>query len=121
MTCPFCSRNLHILKENDLAFAIYDKYPVNQGHILIIPKRHVCDYFETTAEERKAIATLLDECKKILDESLSPDGFNIGINIGETAGQTIFHVHVHLIPRFQGDIEEPRGGVRGVIPDRRIY
>lgn len=121
MSCPFCKLDLEIVKENDFAFAIYDKYPVNKGHILIIPKRHVSDYFETTTEERKAIDALLYECKDLLEESFSPDGFNVGINIGETAGQTIFHVHIHLIPRYQGDMQEPRGGVRGVIPNKRIY
>nr|WP_315990303.1 HIT family protein [Desulforamulus aquiferis] len=109
------------IKENDLAFAIYDKYPVNQGHILIIPKRHFGNYFDSTKEEREAILNLLEECKVFLDKEYSPDGYNIGINIGEAAGQTVWHLHVHLIPRYRGDIENPRGGVRGVIPDKRIY
>jgi len=121
MSCPFCSKNLKIEKENKLAFAIYDKYPVNEGHLLIIPKRHVSNYFDTTNEERVSMNKLLDECKEMLDQTFSPDGFNIGINCGETAGQTIFHVHMHLIPRYKGDMEDPRGGVRGVIPEKQHY
>ena len=121
MSCPFCSNHVDILKENDLAYAIYDKYPVNNGHVLIIPKRHVSDYFQCWPEERTAMDRLLFECKEMLQHSYSPDGFNIGLNCGEAAGQTIFHVHMHLIPRYKGDMDDPRGGVRGVIPQRRIY
>ncbi len=121
MTCPFCGDGLNILRENELAYAIYDKYPVSRGHILIIPKRHVSSYFDTTPEERRAMEALLDECKTFLDETHSPDGYNIGINVGQAAGQTIFHVHLHLIPRYEGDLDDPRGGVRGVIPEKRIY
>jgi diadenosine tetraphosphate (Ap4A) HIT family hydrolase len=120
MTCVFCTIN-DIVLENDLAIAFYDKYPVNKGHLLIIPKRHVEQYFDLTDQERSAIDQLLFEGKKIIDEQYQPDGYNIGINCGEVAGQTIFHVHVHLIPRFRGDMEDPRGGVRGVIPEKRIY
>ncbi|MEQ8235163.1 MAG: HIT family protein [Syntrophomonadaceae bacterium] len=120
MNCVFCEMSTYIAS-NDLAFAIYDKYPVNPGHILIIPKRHVSDYFDTTTEERQAFNELIEECKTILEEKYSPDGYNIGVNCGEPAGQTVFHVHVHLIPRFKGDIDNPKGGVRGVIPEKRIY
>lgn len=121
MTCPFCSKKLKIVKENDLAFAIYDKYPVTNGHVLIIPKRHVSSYFQTSTEEKSAIAELLDNCKESLNETYSPDGFNIGINCGEAAGQTVFHLHVHLIPRYYGDMKDPSGGVRGVIPEKQKY
>lgn len=121
MTCVFCGENVTVVKENNLAFAIYDKYHVSNGHMLMIPKRHVCSYFDTTPEERIALDQLLFECKEMLDESFSPEGYNIGINSGEAAGQTIFHVHVHLIPRYRGDMEDPRGGVRGVIPEKRVY
>jgi diadenosine tetraphosphate (Ap4A) HIT family hydrolase len=120
MTCVFCTIN-DIVLENDLAIAFYDKYPVNKGHLLIIPKRHIEQYFDLTDQERSAIDSLLLEGKRLLDEQYQPDGYNIGINCGEAAGQTIFHVHVHLIPRFRGDMEDPRGGVRGVIPEKRIY
>lgn len=121
MECPFCSRKMKTVAENDLAFAIYDKYPVNEGHILIIPKRHFSSFFDASAEERRAMNDLLNQCKQILDGTCAPHGYNIGINCGEAAGQTIFHVHVHLIPRFTGDINDPRGGVRGVIPEKRKY
>ncbi|KAA9022940.1 HIT family protein [Niallia endozanthoxylica] len=120
MTCVFCNMK-EVVLENDLALAFYDKYPVNKGHLLIIPKRHVEQYFDLTLDERNAIDQLLFEGKKLLDEQLAPDGYNIGVNCGEAAGQTIFHMHVHLIPRFKGDMEEPRGGVRGVIPEKRVY
>ena len=120
MTCIFCRINDTVL-ENDLALAFYDKYPVNRGHLLIIPKRHVEQYFDLTDQERMSIDQLLFEGKKIIDEQYQPDGYNIGINCGEAAGQTIFHVHIHLIPRFRGDMKDPRGGVRGVIPEKRMY
>jgi diadenosine tetraphosphate (Ap4A) HIT family hydrolase len=120
MTCVFCNIN-DIVLENDLAMDFYDKYPVNKGHLLIIPKRHVEQYFDLTISERSAIDRWLFEGKKLLDGQYQSDGYNIGINCGEAAGQTIFHVHVHLIPRFTGDMEDLRGGVRGVIPEKQRY
>lgn len=122
MDCPFCNHEeLEIIIENDLTFAIYDRYPVNKGHILIITKRHVENYFDTTQEERLAILDLLEQAKAILDEKYEPSGYNIGINCGKEAGQTVFHLHTHLIPRYKGDIDDPRGGVRGVIPHKQNY
>lgn len=118
--CIFCNQEELIL-ENELAWARYDKYPVSPGHLLIITKRHVADFFDTTTDERRALNNLLEEAKKMLDRANGPDGYNIGVNCGEAAGQTIMHLHIHLIPRYQGDIDNPRGGVRGVIPDKRIY
>lgn len=118
--CVFCQMKDYIL-ENELAYAIYDKYPVGKGHMLFIPKRHVKDFFDITKEEREAIFELIDEGKKLLDEKYSPDSYNVGINCGEHAGQTIMHVHVHLIPRYIGDIKNPTGGVRGVIPEKMKY
>ena len=118
--CIFCQMKDYIL-ENELAYAIYDKYPVGKGHMLFIPKRHVKDFFDITKEEREAIFELIDEGKKLLDEKYSPDSYNVGINCGEHAGQTIMHVHVHLIPRYIGDIKDPTGGVRGVIPYKMKY
>ena len=120
MHCVFCNI-ANVVIENDLSLAFYDKYPVTEGHILIIPKRHTANYFELTKEELNSINELLLECKTILDDKFQPDGYNIGVNCGETAGQTVFHCHVHLIPRYKGDIENPRGGVKGVIPDKCIY
>lgn len=118
--CIFCQMKDYIL-ENELAYAIYDKYPVGKGHMLFIPKRHVKDFFDITKEEREAIFELIDEGKKLLDEKYSPDSYNVGINCGEHAGQTIMHVHVHLIPRYIGDMKDPTGGVRGVIPYKMKY
>jgi len=119
-TCPFCNHP-NVILQNDLAYAIHDRYPVTPGHMLIIPKRHCPDYFQTSIEEKKALCDLLEQCKGYLQAKYKPDGYNVGINCGKAAGQTIFHVHVHLIPRYQGDIDNPRGGVRGVIPEKRIY
>ncbi|ACL69214.1 HIT family protein [Halothermothrix orenii] len=122
MNCPFCAiSHKDYIAENEYAFAIYDKYPVNKGHALIIPKRHVASYFDITERERQAIFKLVDRCKTLLDEKFNPDGYNIGINVGKYAGQTVMHLHVHLIPRYKGDIDDPTGGVRGVIPEKRVY
>lgn len=122
MNCPFCQIDKEkIIYENSKAFAIYDKYPVNQGHILIISKKHIVDYFNCPDELKDKLWSLLEKSKEVLDEKFNPDGYNIGINCGEVAGQTINHLHIHLIPRYRGDIEDPTGGVRGVIPDERVY
>ena len=102
------------IMENELAFAIYDKYPVNKGHVLIIPKRHFANYFDSTEEEIAAFYELIKKVKTLLDKDFRPDGYNIGININEAAGQTIFHLHIHLIPRYNGDVNNPRGGVRNL-------
>lgn len=118
--CLFCS-GLKPVFENDLAVVIADKHPVSKGHLLVIPKRHAVDYFALTAEEKVAIDQLLQLGKEDLDARYQPDGYNIGANCGEMAGQTIFHCHIHLIPRYEGDMLDPRGGVRGVIPDKQGY
>lgn len=118
--CPFCSPLKPVL-ESKLALAIFDQYPVSEGHLLIIPRRHVKNYFDLTHSEKKEIDQLIQAGKEMLDRRFKPDGYNIGINNGEAAGQTIFHVHIHLIPRYFGDLADPRGGVRGVIPEKRIY
>jgi len=120
MECPFCQRIEPVL-QNKLAFAIYDRSPVSPGHFLLIPFRHIEQYFQTTKAEKTALLELLDEAKTLLDEKHYPDGYNIGVNVGEAAGQTVMHLHIHLIPRYKGDMGDPRGGVRGVIPDKRIY
>ncbi len=119
--CPFCTTDRERIAVNDLAFAIYDGFPVNPGHALIIPKRHVANFFELSAEERMACFDLVSEVQQTLASAYRPDGYNVGINVNEAGGQTIFHVHIHLIPRYIGDVEEPRGGVRGVIPDKQGY
>ena len=122
MECPFCNyNNLKIFLRNELCFAIYDKTPVSKGHTLIIPFRHFDNYFQATRNEKIAIMDLTENVKVVLDNKYHPDGYNLGVNIGKWSGQTVWHVHYHIIPRYQGDIENPRGGVRGVIPDKRIY
>ena len=118
--CPFCVEGNAIFR-NDLAYVRYDKYPVTPGHLLVIPRRHVADFFDTDSKEKLAIFALLDEAKQYLANKYSPDGYNVGVNVGEVAGQTVMHVHLHLIPRFQGDTPNPRGGVRGVIPTQQNY
>jgi len=121
--CPFCSlsNDVEIIAESASVFAIYDKFPVNKGHVLIIPKRHAEDYFYFSFKEQSAIWFVLNFVKRIIQEKYNPDGFNIGVNIGESAGQTVPHVHIHLIPRYDGDVDNPRGGVRGVIPKMQNY
>ena len=121
--CPFCNlpADRALLAISDTAFAIYDGYPVNPGHALIIPKRHVTNYFELSEEEQAACFRLLNDVKAVVQERYRPDGFNVGINVEAAAGQTVGHVHIHLIPRYWGDVENVRGGVRGVIPSKMSY
>jgi diadenosine tetraphosphate (Ap4A) HIT family hydrolase len=120
--CPFC--NLppeRIILANGLALAIRDGFPISPGHTLIIPKRHVATFFETTTEERLAIFGLLDKAKLALDAELHPAAYNIGVNDGAAAGQTIPHLHFHLIPRYANDSADPRGGVRWIFPEKAKY
>jgi diadenosine tetraphosphate (Ap4A) HIT family hydrolase len=121
--CLFCNPDSEreLIVESATAYAIYDKFPVNDGHALIIPKRHIENYFDLTFKEQSACMFMLNKVKKIVFDRFKPDGFNVGINVGEKAGQTVNHVHIHLIPRYNGDVEEPRGGVRGVIPNKQKY
>ena len=120
--CLFCAiPEDEVLIDRPLALARRDTYPVSKGHTLIMPRRHVASFFETTEEERRAMLKLLDEMKARLDREHKPDGYNIGINNGPAAGQTVMHVHMHLIPRYAGDRADPRGGVRWVIPEKAAY
>lgn len=121
--CIFCQpeSEREIIVESATAYAMYDKFPVNKGHALIIPKKHVENYFDLTFKEQSACFFMLNKVKEIINEEFKPDGFNVGINIGKAAGQTIFHVHIHLIPRYFGDVEAPKGGVRGVVPNKQKY
>ena len=100
---------------------IRDGYPVSPGHTLLIPKRHTGSFFDLSEQERSDLFSLLDRAKLVLDEEFQPQGYNVGINDGAAAGQTVPHLHVHLIPRFEGDLPDPRGGVRWVIPDKAKY
>lgn len=121
-----CNTQLHnrkrIVDNNALAYVIRDGFPVTQYHSLFIPKRHVADYFGLTQAEINAINQLIKKHKKLLDETDSTiDGYNIGMNCGESAGQTVFHYHLHLIPRRKGDVENPRGGIRHLMPGKDYY
>lgn len=121
--CIFCDIGAgRIESENELCYSIKDAFPVTELHTLIIPKRHASDYFDLYQPERNAIDQMVQQQRKvILDLDSSVTGFNVGMNVGQSAGQTVFHVHVHLIPRRDGDVAEPRGGVRGVIPSKQRY
>lgn len=120
--CPFCSPSPErvFLDTPDL-LAIWDAYPVSPGHALVVPRRHVATWFEATERERAALMTATALVRSEIEKHHRPDGYNIGVNVGEAAGQTVPHLHVHVIPRYRGDVPEPRGGVRGVIPSRRDY
>ena len=121
--CLFCNiKESGLADENTLAYASYDSYPVTDKHCLIIPKRHVKDYFDLTAEEIVACDQLIKKIKKEIEiKDPLVKGFNIGINSGKVAGQSIMHCHIHLIPRREGDVENPQGGVRSVIPLKQHY
>lgn len=121
-TCPFCHpQDRKRLLESDLSYVIFDAYPVNPGHLLIIPRRHVSDFFDLYQDEVEDLMRLLWRAKEHIAREYHPDGFNVGINVNTAAGQTIPHVHIHLIPRNRGDVEDPTGGVRGVIPWKSKY
>lgn len=107
--------------ENDLAYAIFDAFPVVTGHALVVPKRVFQSYFEASEAERTALWNLVAELSTLLSDRFRPDGFNIGINVGAAAGQTVAHMHIHVIPRKQGDVPDPRGGVRAIIPGKALY
>jgi diadenosine tetraphosphate (Ap4A) HIT family hydrolase len=122
MTCPFCNPVAdEIVAKNDLCYARRDRYPVSRGHLLVIPFRHIPDFFSMTDEEKQALLALVDECKDVIETEFSPAGYNIGFNVGTAAGQTVMHCHCHVIPRYIGDVKEPRGGIRGVVPGRKAY
>jgi diadenosine tetraphosphate (Ap4A) HIT family hydrolase len=120
--CPFCTLPAHrIVAANELALMFRDGFPISPGHTLVIPKRHIGSFFDATRQERDAMLNLLDQARHAIGDELSPDAFNIGINDGAAAGQTVPHLHLHLIPRFEGDVADPRGGIRWVIPDKARY
>ena len=121
-TCPFCSPDRDIVfHESDLVIGLWDQYPVSPGHALLIPRRHVAGWFDATPEEQQALTSALALARAAIEESHHPDGYNIGINSGEAAGQTVHHLHVHLIPRHTNDVEDPRGGIRQLFPSKRCY
>lgn len=120
--CPFCTLPAErILFSNSYGVVIRDAYPVSSGHTLVIPRRHTGSFFDLAEQERNALLSLLDEARRRLDREMSPDGYNVGINDGPAAGQTVPHLHIHLIPRYEGDRIDPRGGVRWIIPEKADY
>jgi diadenosine tetraphosphate (Ap4A) HIT family hydrolase len=120
--CPFCTLpEARIIDDTKLGVVIRDGFPISKGHTLIIPKRHIGSFFELHSDEQADLLTLLDRAKGVLDKEFAPHGFNIGINDGPAAGQTVPHLHIHLIPRYEGDQTDPRGGVRRIIPEKADY
>ena len=122
MTCPFCNlTESSVIAESKHALARLDGYPVSEGHALIVSKRHVSNFFDLTMEEQQDMLLLLNRVKHSMDQQYTTQDYNVGINCGPLAGQTIDHVHIHLIPRRKGDVDDPRGGVRWVLPDKAVY
>ena len=115
--CELCSRH-EVLLENALAYVCHDNNSLSRGHVLVVPKRHVADFFDMTAEEQSAVLTLMSEIQRSIQKQHSPDGYNIGVNVGKAGGQSRMHVHMHLIPRYAGDVPDPRGGIRCVLSGR---
>jgi diadenosine tetraphosphate (Ap4A) HIT family hydrolase len=121
--CIFCRPRAEsdLLAANDLAVASAAGFPVSPGHALVVPRRHEPDFFSLTAEEQAGVVALVNPVRALLDERFSPDAYNLGVNAGKAAGQTILHTHLHVIPRYAGDVAEPRGGVRWVLPETARY
>ena len=118
--CTFCNLN-SIEHSTEFFNIIYDKYPVSKGHLLVISKRHIASYFDLSNDEKHELVEIIDTLQRYLSDTYSPDGFNVGFNDGKCAGQTVQHFHLHIIPRYEGDMENPQGGVRGVIPNKQKY
>ncbi len=119
--CPFCKvPDDEIVASNMRCYARWDKFPVSEGHILIISFRHFADYFEANGEEVTALWQLIHQLKPMLDRRFSPAGYNVGVNVGAAAGQSVPHLHVHMIPRYQNDVTDPYGGIRGVVVEKTV-
>lgn len=122
MACLFCNLSQEIIKiENNLFVVFRDNFPISKGHTLIVPKRHIASFFALNTEEFKTLKPTLEQAKQNLDNEFNPQSYNIGINDGKFAGQTINHLHIHLIPRYKGDKKDPRGGVRWIFPNKADY
>ena len=121
--CRFCkpSSGRFLIIEGETGFSAYDRHPASDGHFLVIPYRHFASYFDINDVERDELWKIVAETKEIVDQRFKPDGYNVGINVGKAAGQSIHHLHIHVIPRYFGDVENPKGGVRGVIPAKKLY
>ena len=117
MDCELCNP-AEIVVENGLAYVRYDNHSLSKGHVLVVPRRHVAGFFDMTEDERAAVLSLLGEAQQLMQSRHAPDGYNIGVNVGKAAGQSRMHVHVHLIPRYAGDVADPAGGVRCVLAGR---
>jgi len=118
-TCPFCRIPVEQrFYDGTLVFGIWDSHPASPGHALLIPKRHVTTWFDASREEQAELLSAIDAARAAIEKTRSPDGYNIGVNVGAAAGQTVFHLHVHVIPRYEGDVQNPRGGVRRVLPGK---
>jgi diadenosine tetraphosphate (Ap4A) HIT family hydrolase len=122
-SCVFCDRLTrgNLVAENESAVAFPDAFPLNEGHCLIVPRRHEPNFFSLTGDEQAAIWALVPAVRHHIEATAVPDGYNIGINIGEPAGQTVAHAHLHLIPRYREDVPDPRGGIRWIIPAKAQY
>jgi diadenosine tetraphosphate (Ap4A) HIT family hydrolase len=118
MECELCREQMSLFGD-DHAFVRYDSNSLSKGHVLVVPRRHVANFFDMTGDEKTSVLALLDRARVEISRKHAPDGYNIGVNIGEAAGQSRMHVHVHLIPRYTGDVEDPRGGVRCVLSGRK--
>lgn len=120
--CPFCSVSLErIIFADHKLYALWDDYPVSPGHALIVPRKHITDWFHATDEIRHLLISAMRDVKLEIERSHQPDGYNVGFNVGAAAGQTVDHLHIHVIPRYMGDVNDPRGGIRHVIPDKANY
>lgn len=119
--CPFCDVDRRLVAESDLAIAFEDKFPVSPGHMLVVPRRHVATYFGCTQQEKLALWDLVERVRDVVLAGRRPDGYNIGFNAGTAAGQTVFHAHIHVIPRYTGDVSDPRGGVRHAVVGGGYY
>lgn len=120
--CPFCKPpDSSVWHSNDKGIVLSDGFPVAEGHSLIVPRTHVASLFGLAPEDQQSLWQMVTEVRELLTKKLNPDGFNVGLNDGVAAGQTIMHAHIHVVPRWDGDVEDPRGGVRWVLPDKACY
>jgi ATP adenylyltransferase len=121
-TCPFCTPDPHrVFRESDLVLGLWDNFPVSPGHALLVPRRHIALWPDATPAEQQALTAAISDAMRAIAAAHDPDGYNIGINVGEAAGQTVAHLHMHVIPRYRGDVADPRGGVRWVLPQHAAY
>jgi diadenosine tetraphosphate (Ap4A) HIT family hydrolase len=120
--CPFCTIDpTRILHESGLVRILRDGFPVSPGHLLLVPRRHIVSWFDATPQEQHALTAAIAVARSLVEQEHQPDGYNVGMNLGEAAGQTVMHLHLHVIPRYRGDVASPRGGVRHVIPAKADY